>query len=88
MKTGYKDSSGMTLHYTNNKRTHDASNFMIGQYYLDIPPGRESVEIGGDCPSDITQIMLTGPVYVTSAFNHMHYMGRHHGMANVTVRFN
>ena len=65
----------MTLHYTPNLRTEDASVMMIGQNYIEIPPGQESVEVVGECTKEDTRLILKAPIYVTQALNHMHYMG-------------
>ena len=65
----------MTLHYTPNLRTEDASVMMIGQGYIEIPPGHESVEVTGECTKEDTRLILKAPIYITQALNHMHYMG-------------
>lgn len=48
---------------------------MIGQSFLEIPPRKEHVEATSVCTADDTKIILQGPVYVTRALNHMHYLG-------------
>jgi hypothetical protein len=48
---------------------------LVGQDYLEIPPGKDRVEVDAVCSSDDTYMALSGPVYVTRALNHMHYLG-------------
>ncbi|XP_061190243.1 dopamine beta-hydroxylase-like [Saccostrea echinata] len=72
----YTDSSGMTLYYTPNRRPNDATIMVVGQDYLEIPPGKERVEVDAVCSSEDTRIILSGPVYITRSFNHMHYLDR------------
>ena len=48
---------------------------LVGQERLVIPPGRQSVEFDSVCSSKCTSELLTGPVYIIRAFNHMHYLG-------------
>ncbi|XP_062566816.1 tyramine beta-hydroxylase-like [Saccostrea cucullata] len=75
-RSDYNDSSGMTLYYTPNRRPNDAAILVVGQDYLEIPPGKDRVEVDAICSADITSRLLSGPVYITRAFNHMHYLGR------------
>ncbi|XP_048751456.2 DBH-like monooxygenase protein 2 [Ostrea edulis] len=75
-RSDYVDSSGMTLFYTPNRRPNDAAIMMVGQEYLEIPPSKERVEVEAVCSADDTWMALSGPVYVTRALNHMHYLGR------------
>ncbi|XP_052692764.1 DBH-like monooxygenase protein 2 homolog isoform X1 [Crassostrea angulata] len=75
-RSDYKDSSGMTLYYTPNRRPNDAGIMMIGQTFLEIPPRKEHVEATSVCTAADTWMILKGPVYVTRALNHMHYLGR------------
>lgn len=74
-RSDYKDSSGMTLYYTPNRRPNDAGIMMIGQTFLEIPPRKEHVEATSVCTAADTWMILKGPVYVTRALNHMHYLG-------------
>ncbi|XP_062619795.1 tyramine beta-hydroxylase-like [Saccostrea cucullata] len=76
LRSDYKDSSGMTLYYTPNRRPNDAAIMMVGQDYLEIPPGKDRVEVDAKCSAKDTNMIFTGPVYITKAFNHMHYLGR------------
>ncbi|XP_048751432.2 tyramine beta-hydroxylase-like isoform X1 [Ostrea edulis] len=75
-RSDYVDSSGMMLFYTPNRRPNDAITMTIGQHYLEIPPGKERVEIDAVCRGEDTRAILSGPIYVTEASNHMHYLGR------------
>jgi hypothetical protein len=75
-RADYVDSSGMTLFYTPNKRPNDAITMAVGQHYLEIPPGRERVETDAVCRGEDTQVILSGPIYITEASNHMHYLGK------------
>ena len=75
MKNNYIDSSGMILHLTTNKRTHNAGVLMVGQDYLELPPGEERVTVDGTCTSDMSTLRMTGPVKFTRGLNHMHYLG-------------
>ncbi|KAL4218745.1 DBH-like monooxygenase protein 1 [Mactra antiquata] len=71
------DSSGMTIYYTPaEKRTFDASTFIIGQEYLLIPPNQTSTTFKAQCPSECTNEMWDEKIYVTRAVNHMHYYGK------------
>ena len=73
--TDYTDASGMILHMTTNKRTHNAGVLLVGQNYLELPPGEERVTVDGTCTSDMSSIRMSGPVKITRAVNHMHYLG-------------
>ena len=75
-KSHYNDSSGILLHLTKNKRTHNSGVLMVGQYNLRLPPGEERVEAVGHCTANMTKWRLTGPVHFTRAVNHMHYLGK------------
>ncbi|XP_048748779.1 tyramine beta-hydroxylase-like [Ostrea edulis] len=75
-RSDYVDSSGMTLFYTPNRRPNDATIMVIGQNYLEIPPRKEHAEFHSVCTAQDTKLALSGPVYVTRGFNHMHYLGR------------
>lgn len=74
-RADYVDSSGLTLFYTPELRANDAAIMMIGQLYLEIPPHKDRVEATAVCSPEDTRIALTGPVNISRAFNHMHYLG-------------
>ncbi|KAK3096949.1 hypothetical protein FSP39_005060 [Pinctada imbricata] len=76
MKNDYYDGSGLRLHLTKNKRTHNAGVLMVGQNYLQLTPGQDKIEVMGRCTSEMSKLRLTGPVHFTRALNHMHYLGR------------
>ncbi|XP_052776591.1 dopamine beta-hydroxylase-like [Mya arenaria] len=73
--TGETDQSGMAIYYTTKLRAHDASMFVVGQEYLDIPPYSRGVTFEHTCPSQCTSEMFKEPIYITRAANHMHYLG-------------
>ncbi|XP_045188429.2 dopamine beta-hydroxylase-like isoform X2 [Mercenaria mercenaria] len=73
---GQKDSSGMTIHYTGTRRPNDASMFILGQEYLEIPPRSNGVTFSSVCPSECTREMFQEKIYITRAANHMHYYGK------------
>ncbi|KAK7490020.1 hypothetical protein BaRGS_00018720 [Batillaria attramentaria] len=69
------DSSGIVLYYTAKLRPYNAAVMTIGQVSLDIPPGRDSVVYHGACTSGCTNHIMKGPIHITNALNHMHYLG-------------
>ncbi|XP_055862636.1 MOXD1 homolog 1-like [Biomphalaria glabrata] len=71
----WKDSSGMMLHFTPNKRQYEASFMITGHEHFILPPLQPSVVIKSTCPSACTRKMLVKPVWITLAWNHMHYAG-------------
>ena len=71
----YYDSSGLILYYTPKLRRYNAAVFTIGQTYLEIPPRMPSVVHQGTCTSTCTRKLLKGPIHITAALNHMHYLG-------------
>ncbi|XP_041368430.1 DBH-like monooxygenase protein 2 homolog [Gigantopelta aegis] len=71
----YVDSSGFTIFYTPKRRKYDAGFFMTGAMWLEIPPGQPRVTQSSLCPAECTNEILKGPIHVTSALNHMHYLG-------------
>ncbi|XP_063424230.1 tyramine beta-hydroxylase-like isoform X2 [Mytilus trossulus] len=75
LKDSYVDSSGLTLYYTNKLRPNDAAVMRIGSSYFELPPGRSKVEVVGTCSSQCSKAQLKGPIYITAAGNHMHYLG-------------
>lgn len=76
LKTDYVDSSGLTLYYTSKLRPNDAAVMLIGSVGFELPPGRPEVTVVGSCAAQCTKEDFSGPIYVTSALNHMHYLGR------------
>ncbi|XP_060066098.1 tyramine beta-hydroxylase-like [Ylistrum balloti] len=75
-RSDYTDSSGMKLYFTSNLRQHDATTLTVGTTYIEIPPGEENVEVEALCSSDCSSRYLSGPIYIISAENHMHLLGR------------
>ena len=84
MKSDLTDESGMIVYLTTNKRTNNAGVFMVGQDYLELPPGEEMITVEGACTSDMSSIRMSGPVKFTRGINHMHYLG----IKSVTILFN
>lgn len=76
LRADYKDSSGMVLYYTSKRRKYDSGVLLTGQTYLQIPPRQERVVQEGTCSPDCTRRQITGSIFITRGFNHMHYMGR------------
>ncbi|KAK3604320.1 hypothetical protein CHS0354_025447 [Potamilus streckersoni] len=73
--TGLKDSSGLRLYYTPKLRPYDAGVLITGQLDLLIPPGEMKVTMTGMCPSACSREIMNDSIYITSAGNHMHYIG-------------
>ncbi|XP_070176429.1 dopamine beta-hydroxylase-like [Littorina saxatilis] len=73
--TSWDDASGMTIYYTPKLRPYNAGMAIFGQEFLEIPPGRPSVTAVGSCSADCTRRYMDSPIYITSALNHMHYLG-------------
>ena len=71
----YTDSSGLQIYYTPKLRPNDAGMLLVGQERLVIPPGRQGVVFDSVCSSRCTSELLRGPVHITRAINHMHYLG-------------
>lgn len=69
------DSSGMTFYYTPILRENDAAILLIGQSYLEIPPGLSSHTSVGKCHSGCSKQIMNGPINVFWAVNHMHNLG-------------
>lgn len=70
-RSDYVDGSGLMIHYTPNKRIADAGVLVIGQNFFEIPPQQEEVHVTGRC----NNLALNGPINITRAINHMHYLG-------------
>ncbi|KAK3720939.1 hypothetical protein RRG08_047505 [Elysia crispata] len=79
--SGLTDCSGMKIHLTPDLRKYDAGMLVVGQRFMQIPnpdvQGPKQTEFSAVCPSHCTQQMFKTPIYITSAVNHMHYLGRH-----------
>lgn len=75
LRSDIYDASGFEVYYTAKFRPHDAAIFTVGQQILNIPPGQTSVVHHGVCSPRCSQLLLKGPIHVTSALNHMHYLG-------------
>ncbi|KAL3877125.1 hypothetical protein ACJMK2_034878 [Sinanodonta woodiana] len=74
---GTTDSSGFIFYYTSRHRQYDAGALLFGQVYLYIPPHERAVTASASCPGDCTRNVMKGNIYITFAFNHMHYLGIH-----------
>ncbi|KAK3580056.1 hypothetical protein CHS0354_001009 [Potamilus streckersoni] len=74
---GTTDSSGLTFYYTSKHRQYDAGALLFGQVYLYIPPNEKAVTALAACPGDCTRKVMKDNIYITFAFNHMHYLGIH-----------
>jgi dopamine beta-monooxygenase len=66
----------MTIHYTAKRRPNDASMFILGQEYIEIPPSSSGVTFKATCPSQCTSEIFKEKIYITRAANHMHYYGK------------
>ena len=66
----------MTMYYTRNLRPNSAVTLIVGQVDIEIPPLQPAVQIVGTCNSGCTNRIISQPMYVINAFNHMHYLGR------------
>ncbi|KAK0040025.1 DBH-like monooxygenase protein 2 [Biomphalaria pfeifferi] len=77
MVSTYRDSSGLRLYYRPARSdVQDLYTLMTGQTMLELPPGQARVEKVGICKGSCTSLLLKQPVYLMSAINHMHYLGR------------
>ena len=70
------DSSGLTLYYTPHLRPNDAGTMLVGQNFLDIPPGVNSITMSGSCSSACTQRFMYADINIITVLNHMHYLGK------------
>ncbi|KAH9503110.1 hypothetical protein Btru_069976 [Bulinus truncatus] len=75
-RSDWVDSSGMMLHYTANRRQYDAGILLTGLQIFVLPPRQPSIILKSTCTSGCTRKKFKGPVWVTMAWNHMHYAGR------------
>ncbi|XP_005109973.1 tyramine beta-hydroxylase, partial [Aplysia californica] len=69
------DASGMQIHYTPNRRPNDAGMLITGSNLFYLYPGQHEVQVTGKCTPTCTTNLLTGPIKITAAWNHMHYAG-------------
>ncbi|XP_033727098.1 peptidylglycine alpha-amidating monooxygenase-like [Pecten maximus] len=76
LRVDYTDNSGLNVFYTPILRPYDAKMLTVGTRYFEIPPGEQEVKVEGRCSTDCSSLLLTGPVYITMANSHMHYLGR------------
>ncbi|KAH9503106.1 DBH-like monooxygenase protein 1 [Bulinus truncatus] len=75
-KSGFRDASGMKLYYTLNRRKYDAGILMTGLENFILPPNQPTVTVRNTCTSTCTSKSFDGPVWITKAWNHMHYSGK------------
>ncbi|KAK0040032.1 DBH-like monooxygenase protein 1 [Biomphalaria pfeifferi] len=73
----YQDSSGLRLYYQPASDTvKDMFTMLTGQTMLVLPPGQSRIEKVGTCKSSCTATLFKEKVYLNSATNHMHLIGR------------
>ena len=68
------DSSGLTIYYTANLRANDGDVLLVGQTFLEVPPGQPSVAFSGNCSKNCTS-ELPHPIYLSETLLHMHLLG-------------
>ncbi|GFH29015.1 DOMON domain-containing protein, partial [Haematococcus lacustris] len=69
------DSSGITVHYTQQLRPFDMGVLTLGSYDINVPPGRSNFSVPANaCPSACTS-RLTHSLTLTYNFLHMHQTG-------------
>ncbi|KAH9503097.1 DBH-like monooxygenase protein 2 [Bulinus truncatus] len=73
--TTWTDNSGLKLYITQKKRRHNAAIFTTGRQDFILPARTSSIVLESNCTSGCTRTKLRGPIYITSAFNHMHRAG-------------
>ncbi|XP_055897879.1 uncharacterized protein LOC106071279 isoform X2 [Biomphalaria glabrata] len=80
LNSSITDNSGLRIYLTSALRKHDAGMLVIGQNFLQIDPAQDGddsdLEFSSSCPERCTQVMIYKPIYITSAVNHMHYLGK------------
>ncbi|KAH9503094.1 hypothetical protein Btru_069949 [Bulinus truncatus] len=72
-RTDWTDTSGMKIYYTPNLRQFDAGILVSGVQSFVLPPRRQSLTVSGTCPAGCTRDLMSGPINITKAWNHMHY---------------
>ena len=78
----FSDESGMSLYLTPHIREQNIGSLFTGQAYLELPPGRVSWTVHGDCSEACLRRKLGSQdqsVFITSAYLHMHYLGEQLG---------
>ncbi|XP_071155959.1 tyramine beta-hydroxylase-like [Mytilus edulis] len=73
---GMTDASGMTIFYTHVLRQYDAGIMIVGQYWIDLQPKKKRVVVTGECSPECSDKLIEDEIYITSGYNHMHYLGR------------
>ncbi|KAL6747241.1 PHM/PNGase F domain-containing protein [Haematococcus lacustris] len=69
------DSSGITVHYTQQLRPFDMGVLTLGSYDINVPPGQSNFSVPANaCPSACTS-RLTHSLTLTYNFLHMHQTG-------------
>jgi len=79
-EVNYFDESGLSLYITPNIREQNIGSLFTGQTYLELPPGRVSWTVHGDCTESCLKRKLKSDdqsIFITSAYLHMHYLGDH-----------
>lgn len=74
-RSNMTDSSGIELFYTRSLRKYSAGMFVVGQEYLEIPPGIPEISFHSSCSNECTEVMFPDSIYITRAVNHMHHRG-------------
>ncbi|KAH9503101.1 hypothetical protein Btru_069960 [Bulinus truncatus] len=75
VRSDWQDSSGMRIYFTANKRQYEAGFMITGHERFILPPLQPAVSIKSTCPSSCTKKLWNKPIWVTVAWNHMHYAG-------------
>ncbi|KAI8782771.1 DBH monooxygenase protein 1 [Biomphalaria glabrata] len=70
------DSSGVKIYYTEKRRPYELGLLKIGHESFLVPPNHPAVSFKSTCTSVCTKSLFNGTVYVTMAWNHMHYIGK------------
>lgn len=71
------DESGATIYLTPHIREQSLGIFLTGQSHLELPPGRVSWTVAGECTESCTKKKMGDQsVFITSAYLHMHYLGK------------
>lgn len=74
-RTDYTDGSGFKFYYTPVLRPNDLAMLMLGQLFLDIPPGRAEYLQTGYCGSKCTTV-LKEPIFIVDSYLKMYYHGK------------
>ncbi|BFZ05647.1 hypothetical protein BsWGS_08691 [Bradybaena similaris] len=78
-KPGIVDNSGLRIHLTSKMRKNDAGMLVVGQQFLQVETkeqGSADLTFSATCPERCTKVMFNTSIYITSAVNHMHYLGK------------